>query len=207
MPTLLRLLGCLPLLAAGLVSCQKNDLDASAPMAEQVVPLRVGSTWVYRRYAFDANGTAIDSTTTTRSVVRDTIIDRHIWYILSTKELVQNNHNGYVRYNPADPEGIIVYANAGFGGSIGYNYQYPDYSLWVLTWRGAQPAPVATSWHRYHAIRYDIELQYLYPGQATPLIQKREEYVAPGLGLAHANYYARETGQLLQRLELLSFTQ
>ncbi|QIX60193.1 hypothetical protein FY528_01255 [Hymenobacter lutimineralis] len=189
----------------GLISCQKEA--AMAPAPEQVVPLRVGNTWMYQRYYFDDNGAVTDSTIFTRTVLRDTLINQSTWYILSNRDIVQNNQNGYVRYNPSDPAGIILYANARFGGSIGYGYEYPTYTLWVMTWRAPAPAPVATSRHRYNAIRYAIEWQYQYHNQSPPLVQKREEYVTPGLGMVHANYYARETGQLQQRLELLSFTQ
>ncbi|WP_400190440.1 hypothetical protein [Hymenobacter sp. B81] len=186
-----------------LAACKK-DADLAPP--EQVVPLRVGHTWEYTRYQYNADGRITDSTTVVRSVRRDTALAGSTWYILSDGSIVQNGPQGYLRYNPGSLGHVIVYPNATYGGSPGYNYVYPTHTLWVLTSRAAAPAPVPASRQRHTATRYHIELQYLYPAQSTPLIQLADDYISPTHGLVRADLYSRSTGLLQQRLELQRFT-
>jgi hypothetical protein len=160
---------------------------------------------VYQRYRCDNTGAVTDSSLYTRSVVRDTTISNSTWYILSDKSLVQNSQQGYVHYHTSMAP-VVLYPNAEFGGSPGYNYVYPSYTVWVLTYRDASPAPVPKSRQPRTATRYRIEMQYLYNGQTTPVIQNREEFVSPEQGLVRADTYWPGSNFLQQRLELQTFT-
>lgn len=187
-----------------LSSCKKEE-DVR-PLIKQIIPLQVGNQWQYRVYLYSRDSTMYDSTATyTRSVLRDTIINNSMWYILSDRTIVQNTENGYAYYNVAGNQAVLIYQGNSMGG-VGYHYQYPNYGLWIYTVPNHELQLIPNSKKGLSGHQYKIEYQYTYSNSGSPQIQKREEWVVPAIGLARWDTFFRDTDLLQRRLELISYT-
>ncbi|WP_162910853.1 hypothetical protein [Hymenobacter oligotrophus] len=199
--TSVRLLA-LGLLALGALACNK---DRDPEPVEEIMPLAVGNEWVYKVSYYDGNGDVYREARYARSVVKDTTINKSRWFVLSDRSIVQNHANGYVYFNRANNDGVIIYPNARHNG-IGIGYQYPNYKLWVFTNRAEAQQPVLCNGTSYDARQYSMKYQYEYPGNPTPQIIKREEYVTQGVGMVRTDIYQRDSNMLDRKLELERYT-
>ncbi|SNC75485.1 hypothetical protein SAMN06265337_2898 [Hymenobacter gelipurpurascens] len=191
------------LLPGLLFSCQKEE--ELQPPIEQIIPLQVGNEWQYREYLYNRDGSLTDSMGIyTRSVLRDTVINKSTWYILNDRSIVQNARQGYAYYNAASNQGLLVYQGGDMGG-VGYNYVYPTYNLWVYTVPTHDRKPIPHSRQMLSGNLYQVEYQYNYSSPASVQTQKREEWVVPNIGVARADVYYRNTTQLQRRRELISY--
>lgn len=183
-----------------LSACKKDD---EKPI-EAVVPLAVGNRWEYKLYRYTPIGLLLDSSNTfTRTIVKDTLIKKATWYITSDRQIVRNESGGYVHYN-ASGDATVLFSRT--RNTAQYGYTYPNYTLWVKSLKNEVLEPVPGSRARYSAYRYDVEYQYDYPGVATPSLQKREQYVAPGIGMVREDVYYRDVPTVLQyRYELTRY--
>ncbi|SNR44277.1 hypothetical protein [Hymenobacter mucosus] len=187
-----------------LFACSKDDNPE--PPVEQVIPLQVGNRWQYRVYLYERNGTMYDSSGIyTRTVLRDTTINKSTWYILNDRTIVRNTSRGYAYYNVAGNLDVLLYPSA-TSGNIGYNYVYPTYTLWVLTTPDAELKPIPDSRQKLTGRQYKLEYQYNYTSPASLQIQRRQEWVVPAVGMARADLFYRDTDLLQRRLELETYT-
>ncbi|WP_347157014.1 hypothetical protein [Pontibacter chitinilyticus] len=196
----LLVLACL-LLQPLLFSCQDPETEV-API-ERIIPLQVGNQWLYEVSDYDGQGQVLSTYRFTRSVLRDTLINGSTWYLLNDNTLVQNSDQGYVYYNRAGHEPVILYPNATYGG-IGYSYRYTDFLLWVLTTRTSQAAPVANIAGNFTCYEYAIEKQYTRDGKLAFTV-KEKNYVAPEKGIVRSDLYYADSDNLFRRQELVSY--
>lgn len=171
------------------------------------MPLAVGNEWVYKVSYYDGNGDVYREARYVRSVVKDTTINKSQWFILSDRSIVQNHANGYVYFNKADNGSVIIYPGAQYNNiRAGVGYQYPTFKLWVFTTRAEALQPVACNGTTYQARRFGMEYQYEYPGNPTPQVIKRDEYVEPNIGMVRTDIYQRDSNMLDRKLELERYT-
>jgi hypothetical protein len=185
-------------------SCDNENDAAPAPL-EEAIPLEVGNEWVYEVTDYDTKGKSLTTAPYRRSVLKDTTIENSTWYVLSDGSIVQNSRDGYVYYNTADNEHVMIYQGPDYGG-IGYMYKYPDFDLWVLTTRSQQKDTIRTAAEVYESYRFKIEKQHKSPNDSTPHILNQYDYVAPGVGLVRSDIYYVDSDNVRQRHELVRYT-
>lgn len=138
-------------------------------------------------------------------VQKDTVIHNSTWYILSNGRIVQNNRDGYVYFNKAGSETVMIYQSLNYGG-IGYMYTYNDYELWVLTTRSQELDTVTTASETYPSYLFKIENQYKSQFDGTTHTLNQEDYVAPGVGLVRTDKHYADSDKVMQRHELVRYT-
>lgn len=190
------------LLQFTLSSCEK-DVDITP--VEQVVPLQVGNEWVYTVKDYDTHGKLLTTSSYKNFVQKDTTIDNSTWYILSDNRIVQNSRDGFVYYNKAGNQPIMIYQSPGFG-EIGYMYKYQDYDLTVLTVRSPQMDTVEVSSESYASYLFKIENKYKSPTDIETHVITEHNYVSPGIGLVRTDTYYVDSEKVRQRRELVSYT-
>ncbi|WP_242918402.1 TapB family protein [Pontibacter liquoris] len=172
---------------------------------EEVVPLQVGNKWVYQVTAYDTSGSPLSTSSFIRSVLKDTIIQKSTWYILNNGSIVQNSAEGYVYYNTAGKQPVLIYQGPDYGG-IGYMYKYPQYDLWVLTTRTNKLNTVATAAGTFDSYLFKIDNQRTYHTNISVFSMKQDDYVAPGMGLIRSDTYYTDSDKIMKRQELVSYT-
>ncbi|GAA4436366.1 hypothetical protein GCM10023188_29340 [Pontibacter saemangeumensis] len=185
-----------------LFSCDREN--EVAPV-EETLPLQVGNEWVYEVTDFDTSAKPLTKSSYRNSVIRDTLIHRSTWYILSSGSIVQNSKEGYVYYNEAGDQPVMIYQCPGYGG-IGYMYEYPGYEMWVLTTRSQQPDTITAAAETYASYLFSIEKQYISPNNAATNTLKQHDYVAPDIGLVRSDRYYVNSDNVMQRHELVRYT-
>lgn len=195
---------CIVLLQFTLFSCHSEEEVAPA---EETMPLKVGNYWTYQVSDYDSEGNVVGTSSYTRAVVKDTVINGGKWYILNNGSIVQNNQSGYVYFNkfnrPGD-EAVMIYQNASTGG-IGYMYTYPNYELWVLTTRTYELAPFVTSLGNFSCYTFTVERQYKQPGSSSASSTFQKDYVSPSVGLVRSDRLYAGSEDLMRREELVSY--
>ena len=190
------------LFQAALSSCEK-DIEV-API-EEVVPLQVGNEWVYEVKDYDTKGNLLTTSSYTNVVLKDTIIENSTWYILSDNRIVQNSRDGYLYYNKAGDQPVMIYQSPKHG-EIGYRYKYHDYDLLVLTKRSQQMDTVKVASASYASYLFKIENQYKSPSDPNTHIITEDNFVSPGIGLVRTDTYYVDSEKVRQRRELVSYT-
>lgn len=189
------------LLQVSLTSC---EMDNDIKPIEQVFPLQVGNEWVYEVTDYDTNGNALTVSSYKNTVRKDTTINSSTWYILSTGQIVQNSHEGYVYYNKAGNQAVMLYQSPSVG-SIGYLYKYPDYDLLVQTTRSEQPDTVVTATKTFSSYVYTIEKQYTSHFDGATHTLKQKDYVSPGTGLVRTEKFYADSDKVMQRHVLVHY--
>lgn len=190
------------LLQLTLSSCEK-DVDVTP--IEQVVPLQVGNEWVYAVKDYDTHGKLLTTSSYRNFVRKDTIIDKSTWYILSDNRIVQNSRDGYLYYNKAGNQSVMIYPSPDYS-EIGYMYKYPDYDLTVLTIRSPKMDTVEVSSESYASYLFKVENKYKSPTDVDTHIITEHNYVCPGIGLVRTDTYYVDSEKVRQRRELVSYT-
>ncbi|MFD3000957.1 hypothetical protein ACFS7Z_11330 [Pontibacter toksunensis] len=185
-----------------LSSCEK-EVDITP--VEQVVPLQVGNEWAYAVKDYDTHGNLLTTSSYAYTVRKDTTIDNSTWYILSDNRIVQNSRDGYVYYNEAGKQPVMIYPGTSFG-EIGYMYKYQDYDLTVLTSRSQQMDTVEVFSESYASYLFKIENKYKAPTDVETHIITEHNYVSPGIGLVRTDIYYVDSEKIRQRRELVSYT-
>lgn len=195
------LLQCCLLLSVALTSCQQ---EIEPEPIEEIIPLQVGNRWNYQVINYYASGEVVDTTSYTRVVVRDTLIQNSRWYVLSDGYMVRNSGEGYVYYNIAGKQAVILYQSPSYGG-IGYGYQYPLSFQYVLTTRSYELAPVPNSPLSLEAYLFKIEYQNTDSGLKTTTSSFKHDYISPGVGLVRSDTFFEGTDKIMRRHELKSY--
>ncbi|WP_162054813.1 hypothetical protein [Pontibacter pamirensis] len=185
-----------------LASCER---DSDIAPIEEVVPLQVGNEWVYEVTDYDTNGKPLTKSSYKNTVQRDTIIHNSTWYILNNGQIVQNSRDGYVHFNKAGSEAVMIYQSTDYGG-IGYMYKHHDYDLRVMTTRSQQLDTVTTASDTYPSYVFRIENQYKSQFDGTTHTLNQEDYVAPGVGLVRTDKHYADSDKVMQRHELVRYT-
>lgn len=193
---------CLILAQISLSSCEEV---VEVPPVEEKVPLQVGNEWVYELSYYDTLGNVLNTSYQRKTVLNDTIIQNDTWFVMNDGQLVRNSSDGYVYYNLAGRQPVIIYPSASHG-QIGYRYEYPHYSLWVLTTPREQASTLNTSLGELSCSLFTISNEYLSPHDTAPRVRKQEDYVSPGIGLVRTNTYYIDSNKLQERRELISYT-
>ncbi|WP_147294156.1 hypothetical protein [Pontibacter diazotrophicus] len=188
-----------------LFSISSCERDSDIAPIEEVVPLQVGNEWVYEVTDYDTNGKPLTKTSYKNTVQKDTIIHNSTWYILNNGQIVQNSRDGYVYFNKAGSEAVMIYQSPDYGG-IGYMYEHQDYDLWVLTTRSQQLDTVTTASDTYPSYVFKIENQYKSQFDGTTHTLNQEDYVAPGVGLVRTDKHYADSDKVMQRHELVRYT-
>lgn len=189
------------ILQLALLSCQK---EAEVEPVEEMIPLQVGNRWDYDVIKYYYNGEVVDTTRYTRMVVRDTVIQNSTWYVLSDGYIVRNSGDGYVYYNIAGSQPVMLYQSKAYGG-IGYSYEYPNYTQYILTTRSYELAPVPDALHTYDAYLFNIEHQHTEHEFNVTKSYFKHDYVAPGVGLVRSESFFDDSDKVMRRYELKSY--
>ena len=190
----------LPLLLL-LFSCQK---EPDVIPTEETIPLQVGNEWVYEVYDYDTLGNVLSTTASRTAVLRDTIINNSTWFILNDRSIVQNSSDGYVYYNRAGNQAVMLYQSSRHGG-IGYMYKYPNYDLWVLTTRTYELAPIQNHATNLSGYTFEIKREHLQPATSTKFTFRQKDYVSPEVGMVRSDRYFVDSEKIMRRYELKSY--
>jgi hypothetical protein len=181
-------------------SCADDD-DRCFGDRSLIVPLEIGTQWVYRNTVFDATeDTLISETVDTLRVLRDTVIEDQIWAIMSwSKQAWANLPSGHwiwyqYEYPPAQPYFMAKFpASAGdefvsdFAGDIS-NVTVSD-----TAFRVSVPWGTVETYH------------YIFRNMAGET--ESEHYFAPGVGRVKSTHVVEyHTGPRLRVVELMSFS-
>jgi len=182
------------------LSCGDDD-DRCIGDRSVIVPLEIGTRWVYRHTVTDVNAdTVISVTMDTLRVLRDTMIEGQLWAIMSWSDqawanLPDGNWIWYeYEYPPAEP-----YLMARFPASVGDEY-VSDFAGEVSNVTVADTAlRVSVPWgtiETYH---------YVFRSVAGEI--ESEHYFAPGVGRIKSDYTVEyHSGPRRRVIDLMSFT-
>ncbi|HEY6907393.1 MAG TPA: hypothetical protein VI230_07975 [Ignavibacteriaceae bacterium] len=87
----------------------KNESNVIVPpiVTTEIVPLKVGNSWLYQTTVYDTMGNIVSSTFDSFSVVSDTLINGQYYFTLSTGVIRWNDVSGF--WMLAAPDSLLLY--------------------------------------------------------------------------------------------------
>jgi hypothetical protein len=165
-------------------SCKtSHSLANSSQNDQQILPLKVGDTWVFRYTHFDTTGAIQKTVYDTLMISTDTLVAGDTWYEFST-------HNG--RFYTNKPDGLWMMAGGTYPITPTLLYKYP--------------ASVGDSWNTSYAnsmtLQVSVEqvnVSLTVPQGKYPCYEYRtsynskpqeDDYFCPGVGFIADDYYS-----------------
>ncbi|WP_299986163.1 hypothetical protein [uncultured Pontibacter sp.] len=182
-------------------SCDKEE---EIEPVEIIMPLQVGNEWVYDVIDYNTDGDVLTTSSFRRQVVKDTLISKTTWYILSNGSIVRNDRDGYVYYRKDAKEQYITYPSPEMSG-IAYGYEYPNYTLWIYHRRSSGLVAVPDSPHAGQALEFSFERQTSQKASSSLSTTWVKEYVTPEIGMIRTDWYYADSDKLMRRYELKSY--
>jgi hypothetical protein len=168
------------LVAVGtLAGCRGSDTTAPGSQATGLIPLTVGSRWVYAEYdsvEFGPLRPVSYPTRDTVSVSRDTVISGEHWALVANAGLLlANRPNGLYRFETLPPalSALIPSAAMEFPYPVALQQRFGAARNWVVANTDTVLAVPAGS---FHCIRYDEATEVGVPATASV-------FIAPGTGI------------------------